>query len=81
MVLGEALEGDAPVADAGLGPAVELGRGGGAVVRQRVRVERRDGGEAPRGVGEEVAPERPRVAERVEVDRDGLHGRDAAQRE
>ena len=38
-------------------------------------------GEATRRVGEEVPPERPRVAERVEVDGDGPHAREAAQRE
>ncbi len=76
-VLGEALEGAAPVADAGLGPAVELLRGGGAIVGEGGRVEGRDRGEAAGGVREEVAPERSRVAERVEVDRNRLHGRDA----
>ena len=80
-VLGEALEGDAPVADAGLGPAVEFLRGDGPILGERVRVEGRDGGEAARRVGQEVVPELPRVPESIQVNRDRPNDRDAAQRE
>ena len=61
MVLGEALEQHPPVAGAA---RVQLGGGGGAILGQPFDVEDAS------GVGEPVAPERPRVAEHVEVDRE-----------
>ncbi len=60
-VLGVALEQRPPVAGAA---RVELGRRRGAILRQPFDVEH------ARGVVEPVAPELPRIAEHVELDRD-----------
>ena len=72
-VLREAAKGGPPVADPVLGPRVELLRRLDAILGKRGRIQRRDRMEPPRRVGEPVAPERPRVAEHVQLDRDWLH--------
>ena len=80
VILCEALERLAPVADAVGGPAVELVGGKGAVVRQGVDVQRRDRPVAACGVLEERVPEASSIAERaVEVDGDGRRHRRRSQ--